>query len=370
MSQEYRKTILIVCEGQRSEPDYFHNLRNEVISKISDVYIKILPIPKDEQEEIEKEASSFKLRRGGKKREVRKAINKIEPKEYIIEEDYRAQPTCYIRKAQLAYFEKDYSELWAIYDKDGHPDHEKAYLLSIDNNICNKIVNIGFSAVSFEEWILMHFEFCDIPFLKSQCRDSDKNVFDCGTHTNELDCSGEKCVVGRIVEQKHLDYNASKNFGYNDFSNLSGTAYKNAIKSRDLAEDKVNFYNNNPFVSVDRLVFKLKNIEKGDLNWVYQNVFEIESNVILRVQNQFNTAEFIIENQSEKTFIVLENFVELIDVDFNVLWSNNRKILNSGDNVKIYSKENLSIEDFQYATFRINENEYCILDVVQIKNFT
>jgi hypothetical protein len=202
MLQHFRKTILIVCEGQRSEPDYFHNLRNEVLSKNGDVYIKILPIPKDEQEEIEKEVTNFKLRRGGKRREVRRAIKNVEPVEYIIEEDYIAQPTCYIRKAQLAYIEKNYSELWAIYDKNGHADHERAYLLSIDNTKCDKIVNIGFSSISFEEWILMHFEFCDIAFLKSQCRGTDKKVYDCGTHIHPLDCNVEKCVVGRIFEKK------------------------------------------------------------------------------------------------------------------------------------------------------------------------
>ena len=178
MSQQYRKTILIVCEGHRSEPDYFNNLRDEVFSKVKDVYIRILPIPKDEQEKIEKEATNFVLRKGAKKRKIKEAINNIEPENYLIEDEYKSQPTCYIRKAQLAYFEKGYSELWAVYDKDGHPDHKNAYLISQDIELCDKIVNIGFSSISFEEWILMHFETCDISFVKSQCRDANKNVME------------------------------------------------------------------------------------------------------------------------------------------------------------------------------------------------
>jgi hypothetical protein len=370
MTQYFRKTILLVCEGQRSEPDYFHNLRNEILSKIHDVSIDILPIPKDEQEAIDKDVEDFKIRKGAKKRQVRASINQVEPVDYIIENEYKSQPTCYVRKAQLAYFEKGYSEIWAIYDKDGHPDHEKAYGISIDKSVCEKIVNIGFSSISFEEWILMHFEYCEIGFLKSQCRDSDKKSFNCGAKTNENDCNGENCVVGRIVCKQFINYNNSKFFDYNDYNPGLHLALKNALKSREEAKDKVHFYNNNPYVSLDRIVFKLKHIEKGDFNWVYDSNFEIDSNVFIRISTHENTTNFLIENRSDIAFIVQKENIKLIQLDFSTVWFNERKIINPQETFPIFVQDNLTVDSFQYALFKIHENEYKILDVVQIINFT
>lgn len=370
MTQHFRKTILIVCEGQRSEPDYFHNLRNEVLSKISDISIDILPIPKNEQEAIDREIAEFRIRKGAKKRQIKEAINNLEPVEYVIEDIYKSQPTCYVRKAQLAYEEKGYSEIWAIYDKDGHPDHETAAKLAIDLNICDKIVNIGFSSISFEEWILMHFEFCNIPFLKSQCRDSDKNVFDCGTHTHENDCNGSKCVVGRIVEQGYLTYNDSKNFSFQEFENKRNIAFKNALLSKEKAFDKTKFYNNNPIVTIDRLVFKLTHVDKGDLIWEYNSIIEIAKDVTINILNNDN--EFIVEiqNNSQKMFIVNNDLFKLIDIDFQSLWGNDRMYLEPNTSNVIFSKQNLEIEDFSYVILKLSEQEFKILDVVQLKNFT
>lgn len=369
MPQDYRKTILIVCEGQRSEPDYFHNLRNEVLSEHSDVYIKILPIPKDEQKAIEKDLKEFIERRGAKRRQIKKALNNKEPEDYIVENKYKAQPTSYVRKAQLAYFEKGYSELWAVYDKDGHPDHERALALSLDQGICDKTVHIGFSSVSFEEWILMHFEYCDIGFLKSQCRDSSKNTFECGSGSHQLDCNGEKCIVGRIVKKQYLDYNDSKNFEYSGYASGVETAFFNALASRDAAVDKKMFFNNNPYVSLDRLVFKLKNIKTADLIWIYDNTLELETGIFVRISTIEGMTSITVLNQSPKSFVIKKGFLKLIMLDFKAVFINERKILNPNESHIIYSKHNVELSDFHYALFNADETECQIIDVVQIKNF-
>lgn len=369
MSQDFRKTILIVCEGQRSEPDYFHNLRNEVLEKNNNVFITILPIPKAEQAEIDKDVKEFQLRRGAKKRELKSAINE-EPADYIIENEFKAQPTCYIRKAQLAYSEMGFSELWAIYDKDGHSDHNNAYLLSIDKSRCDKTVNIGFSSISFEEWILMHFEYCKKEFTKSQCRDRNKRAYNCGTNNNELDCHGQSCVVGHIVESGYLTYNKSKNFNYDKYSMNVNIAFQNALMSRNDANDREIFYNNNPYVSIDRLVYKLKFIDKGDLVWIYNNVIVLSRDIIIRIENSGGNTSFVLLNQSSSNFILQDNCVQLVDFEFNIHYANERKLIEPQSSFNICEFNNLSLETFQYAIFKISEIEYQILDIVQIKNFT
>lgn len=366
MSQEFRKTILIVCEGQRSEPDYFHSLKNETIENNKNIFIKILPIPKEEQLQIDEEVANFKLRNGAKRRSIRKAIIE-EPQSYIIEDEYKAQPTCYIRKAQLAYSEKGYSELWAVYDKDGHPDHLNAYLLSKNKEVCDKIVNIGFSSISFEEWILMHFEYCSTSFVKSQCRDSDKRIFNCGTNTHELDCHGERCVIGKIVENKYLPYTSSKNFEYKDFSKHVVVAFNNALKSRIEAVDKDFFFNNNPYVSIDRLVFKLKHFDKADHIWRYSNTIKMSRDVIITYNKKDN--QFIINNSSTTSFILQSGSVEIIDCNYNVLKSNNRILILPNSEEIILQVEKLKLNIFSYAIFKLNNIEYNILDLSQLQSF-
>lgn len=367
MSQEFRKTILIVCEGQRSEPDYFHRLKNEAIENNKNIFIKILPIPKEEQLQIDEEVANFKLRKGAKKRSIKKAII-LEPLDYIIEDNYKAQPTCYIRKAQLAYSEKDYSELWAVYDKDGHSDHHNAYLLAKNKEVCNKTVNIGFSSISFEEWILMHFEYCSTSFIKSQCRDSDRRIFNCGTSTHELDCHGERCVIGKIIENKYLPYTSSKNFEYKDFSKNVVVAFKNALKSRIEAVDTEFFFNNNPYVSIDRLVFKLKHFDKADHIWRYSNIIKMSRDVIITYNKNRN--QFIINNSSTASFVLQLRSVELIDCNYNILKSNNRMVILPNHEEVILQLEKFELDAFSYAIFKLNNIDYNILDLSQLQRFT
>ena len=367
MSQEFRKTILIVCEGKRSEPDYFHNLKNETLENNKNIFITILPIPKEEQLQIDEEVANFKLRKGAKKRSIRKAIIQ-EPLDYIIEDKYKAQPTCYIRKAQLAYFEKDYSELWAVYDKDGHSDHSNAYLLSKDKEVCKKTVNIGFSSISFEEWILMHFEYSTTSFIKSQCRDSDKKTFKCGTGTHELDCHGERCVIGKIIEKEYLPYTSSKNFEYKDFSKNVMVAFSNALKSRIEAVDKESFFNNNPYVSIDRLVFKLKHFDKADHIWRYSNIIKMSRDVIITYNKNDN--QFILNNSSTASFILQSGSVELIDVNYNILKSNNRIVIVPNREEVILQVEKSELDTFSYVIFKVNNMDYNILDLSQLQSFT
>lgn len=369
MSQTFRKTILIVCEGHRSEPDYFQELRNEVLKRNSDIFITILPIPKDEQIEIDNDINAFKLRRGAKKRQLKNAI-KEEPEEYIVEDEYKAQPTCYVRKAQLGYFEKNFSELWAIYDKDGHADHENAYLLSTNTDICEKIVNIGFSSISFEQWILMHFESCSTVFSKSQCRDKNKNYFDCGTNSHADDCHGENCVVGKIVESKYLPYLKSKNFNYKDYSMHVLTAFENALISREVAANEIEFYLNNPYVSIDRLVFKLRHIDKVDLIWNYNNTVMINRNIFIKIDNNAYATKIIIFNNSPSSYILHQGTLQFIDFDFKILNENSTKtIVESMKSELLFEFNKPTLSDFKYLLFKINDYESKILDVIQVKNF-
>jgi len=45
-----------------------------------------------------------------------------------------------------------FKEVWVIFDHDNHPNHKDAWNLAHTNQL-----NIGFSAIAFEQWFLLHF---------------------------------------------------------------------------------------------------------------------------------------------------------------------------------------------------------------------
>jgi hypothetical protein len=56
--------------------------------------------------------------------------------------------------------ELDKDELWVVFDKDGYTKHPEAF-----SSAKSKNVNIAFSSICFETWILMHFEYTTAAFM-------------------------------------------------------------------------------------------------------------------------------------------------------------------------------------------------------------
>lgn len=59
--------------------------------------------------------------------------------------------------------EFDHDEAWVVYDKDGYTKHPETFELARV-----KEVNIAFSAISFEMWVLLHFRYSTTSFAKSE----------------------------------------------------------------------------------------------------------------------------------------------------------------------------------------------------------
>lgn len=117
---EEQKTILIVCEGAKTEPYYFGKYQ-EVL------YATELSI-------VGVGANTYTV--------VNKAIEVISEKE----DGY-------------------YDQVWVVFDRDDFPvrNIQKAQKLAKDNNI-----NIAFSHECFELWYLLHFDYLDIPIHREK----------------------------------------------------------------------------------------------------------------------------------------------------------------------------------------------------------
>ncbi|MCX5869977.1 MAG: RloB family protein [Deltaproteobacteria bacterium] len=112
-----RKNFLIVCEGEKTEPNYFSGFR--VLKKVFDV--------------IGFGANTESL--------VKKAIE-LRDNERI-----------------------SYDEVWCVFDRDSFPVHNfnNALLLARNNNI-----HVAYSNEAFEIWYLLHFYFHDAATSRKQ----------------------------------------------------------------------------------------------------------------------------------------------------------------------------------------------------------
>lgn len=260
-----RKNLLIVCEGSYTEPEYFYQLRDDLINRGVDYSITIKPKPPTEQ--LALQTANPQPRPGGRRRQVTNAV--VPEEEFMVEEQYLAQPTRYVREAQLGLIDETYDEAWAVYDQDGHAQHPQAVALAAGPD---HFVHIGFSSIAFEHWLLLHFEYSTTAFIKSECRQK-RTVFNCGQHLHPQDCHGVHCVTGYLKEQGYFPAQGNiKTLGYKQLAHLTNAALEHAYQLRTaqlIANPGVPLYLVNPVTTVDRLVLKLLK-EPIDLIWHYE----------------------------------------------------------------------------------------------------
>lgn len=115
------KRILILCEGE-SEQIYLKGVKKNYFNRLSSVEIEVYKPNDFSPLGLTKEA---------------------------------------IKKIKSAKKEYPYSSVWIVFDKDGHEDIDRAFNISSQNK---PKINVAFSNICFEYWILLHFEQKKQPF--------------------------------------------------------------------------------------------------------------------------------------------------------------------------------------------------------------
>lgn len=176
--KKLKKSILIVCEGTKTEHDYFKYIATNIsipngIWDIVDVCDNNT-LPNDIPTSSSTELGNRKKRRfiNPNKKKI-SAPNVL--KELCIDiygekdalekyDNIKAVPLRYVAQAQLIEERQQmYDELWAVFDKDKHTHHKEAFEKA-QQKVNNKKVQIGFSSRSFEHWLILHFERNNTPF--------------------------------------------------------------------------------------------------------------------------------------------------------------------------------------------------------------
>lgn len=283
-----KHTIFIACEGRNTEPLYFENIKE--IEEDKEDYPFAITIYPDRECDVNPKTDAIGL--------VTVAIDA----------------------------KNEYNEVWVVFDKDGYTKHEEAFKLARNND-----VKIAFSSISFETWILFHFERNQTQFLKSANIISDKFV------------NNERYLA---------DYNKTGEFNvYPYISDRIDKAYQNAAWVRKVTESE-NIHKNNPYTDVDLLVkyltindlinHYLRLNEVIEINDIQFQFFLKENVLFLCIKNNgrisfvTNSLTMCLNNKNQ---ILIEN--TLIKVNENV----KIEVCNIGDSLNIFVKyNNLLIE--------------------------
>ncbi|MBN2739063.1 MAG: RloB domain-containing protein [Spirochaetales bacterium] len=132
-----------------------------------------------------------------------------------------------------------FDEAWVVYDRDGYTLHAETFSLAKDNKI-----NIAFSAISFEIWILLHFEFTTHVFQKSDE------------------------VIKYIKSKNYMNYEKSRTDVYSELKNKLKNAIKNAKKMQNHQIDGnphgTPIYNMNPYTNIDQLINAIYELQEDE----------------------------------------------------------------------------------------------------------
>ena len=112
-----KKRILILCEGEQTEPNYFNGIKQFEHKNLRDIALEV---------EIGK-------------------TEKNTPFELV--------ETIVQKQKEQKKRRNSYDELWVVFDKDGHPKMNEAFQAAKRDD-----VYVIFSSICFEYWILLHFE--------------------------------------------------------------------------------------------------------------------------------------------------------------------------------------------------------------------
>lgn len=248
--------ILIVCEGQTEE-----------------IYFKSI------KEDIEKSDYTFEV--------IVKETDKTTAVELVE-----------LAQSQISKDDKD-AQYWAVFDRNGYTKHAEAFKVSKKRG---KEIDIAFSSICFEHWVLLHYEKNSTPF--SKC----KNVID------YLDSSG-----------LYPDYEKATVI-YHNLKNKIDRAMENAAWLRhkmeyELKQNGGEIYKVNPYTNIDKLVSILIGYNQ-EIIWGRMGEFssieglcikieeceERQNDLILRiVMKNSHKSHTHIENNESKNFYLTDN---------------------------------------------------------------
>jgi len=191
-----------------------------------------------------------------------------------------------------------FDEIWVVFDKDRERDflNQSAIALATKSKI-----KIAFSSISFEHWLILHFEKCSHPFERSDCESRSTRLAPI-----VCVCNGTTCAKTYLKQPaRYPAFEKGKSLLYDDLKSRNFTAIENAAWIRKEKSPYTDIHLLNPYTDVDNLLTELLNL-KQVIYLSIGNTFNFEGVDISILNHQRNvntvTVTLTINNQGANVF--------------------------------------------------------------------
>jgi hypothetical protein len=350
MVRQSKYTLLIICEGKNTEPYFFHSIRDRILEgKYLNENIEIHIRPEVEEEnDVEPKNVDYKPQR--KSRQLLKGNKSVK------EEIPGVPPLKWVLAAQEELNDETFNEVWVVFDNDGHPAKKEAFEKA-SQVINNKQVQVAYSSIAFEYYILLHFERKYYAFQKSECRKG-KVPINCSLDNHQDDCNGTMCIGGYARQQGYWKKSKEKKSLYPLIEDKLETGYWNAAWLRhqsEIQDGGTPIYNRNPYVTTDSLVKRLTGFQDQLFEYTPINSnYDLNGNLLICFQSNYILK---ITNTSKYALIIPPGSLTQKSLkDGTKQHIGNREIIKPGESVEITYA--ISENDLKNAEFTFNYNNY------------
>jgi hypothetical protein len=284
---------------------------------------------------------------------------KVEVRE-IIDGSY-TDPVNIVREAKKS--KKDYDEVWVVFDKDRERDDQNAKAIELAKK---SKVNVAFSSISFEHWLILHFEKNSYRFQRSDCESR-------STRANPIVCSCSGLICASTYLKSSNSYPAFKkgySLLYDDLQVKNIDAIENAAWLRNQLNITGSIHLLNPYSDVDILLCELLNLDRVEyvslgtafkFNSV-QFTFERSNRV-----NNIISVQTVINNLGVTSFVINDNLpINIVDtqrvpIAFNSIAT---QVLSPGMLVEMSFDFDVSHISNQFHLKAQDSNRYILVDII------
>lgn len=306
--------IAIVCEGSETEAPFLRGVRS-LLEKSGKVTMgSIVIFPKIEQAAANPEATLQTQKTGDVSQWRYYYTAESNQRDY---NQYRSQPTRYVREAQLLMEQEGYHSAWAVFDNDSFAHLKDAFDLVDQQRQKGQNLFVAFSSISIEECFLLSMEKCNKSF------DSSVEVIDYMKAHGYIKDNYEKgdawAVFGGLIMDK-------------DSGLLRNRIFYNCTWSQQLEHTKP-IYERNPYSDFERLIQFLTK-DAREIRWIHSGEeFDMDKNRLL-VEDKGN--KYQITNVSGSHMVLNNKICGYTDDNLSMQPALAQGvILNVGDSIEI-----------------------------------
>lgn len=276
----------------------------------------------------------------------------------------KTDPKGLVKEAKDAKKQYGYDEVWVVFDKDRDPNDTNR-IKAFENAKKGKI-NIAFSSMAFEHWILLHYSKSNFAFQRSDCN---------SRGNNPCVCIGTICLCGAINNIiTPNEYTKADPKLYEKIKEFDKKAIENAAWLRNNQINNIiptQLYLSNPYTDVDKLlcllmgystcVYGLINQEVVFLNFVFRINSSVRNNTNLAINLDFtNNGVNSFPFNNVQTFELVDGNEEV----YNIFSITNPEIIISDATVnKTITFQNVPINS-NNLKFKFSEsNSYLLIEL-------